>query len=105
MRATEIEDRRRTVLEPEDLRVLRAIAECGSLNRAAPILLITQPALTRRIRRLECRLGMVLLLRGHRGTQLTPSARKLLDVAGAAETEFMMSVNMDNSNRPVLVAR
>lgn len=101
VRAEGIGGKRGTLLEPDDLRVLRAIAECGSLNRAAPVLMITQPALTRRIRRLECRLGMVLLVRGHRGTQLTPSARKLLDVAGTAETEFLTSV----ADQPVLVGR
>jgi DNA-binding transcriptional LysR family regulator len=66
-------------LEPEDLHLLRVVSECGSLNRAAPILLITQPALTRRIGRLEQRLGLCLLVRGHRGTALTPIARRLLD--------------------------
>jgi DNA-binding transcriptional LysR family regulator len=97
--------RRSTGLEPEDLRVLRAVAEYGSLNRAAPVLLITQPALTRRIRRLECRLGMVLLLRGHRGTRLTPGAGKLLDIADVAETEFRGSVGPVRTGRPILVSR
>jgi DNA-binding transcriptional LysR family regulator len=73
------------VLEPEDLHLLRVVSECGSLNRAAPILLITQPALTRRIGRLEHRLGLGLLVRGHRGTVLTPTARRLLE--GVCEAE------------------
>lgn len=80
-------------LEPEDLYLLRVVGDCGSLNRAAPVLLITQPALTRRISRLERRLGLQLLLRGHRGTALTLAARRLLE--GAAEAEaFFHSVKM-----------
>jgi DNA-binding transcriptional LysR family regulator len=80
-------------LEPEDLHLLRVVGDCGSLNRAAPVLLITQPALTRRISRLERRLGLQLLLRGHRGTALTAAARRLLD--GAAEAEaYFHSVSM-----------
>ncbi|MET9266675.1 LysR family transcriptional regulator [Amycolatopsis sp. NPDC004079] len=75
-------------LAPDDLHLLRVVDECGSLNRAAPVLLITQPALTRRILRLERRLGLRLLLRGHRGTVLTATARRLLDGASEAETRF-----------------
>jgi DNA-binding transcriptional LysR family regulator len=66
-------------LEPDDLHMLRMVSQCGSLNRAAPLLLITQPALTRRIGRLEERLGLELLVRGRRGTALAPVARRLLD--------------------------
>jgi DNA-binding transcriptional LysR family regulator len=76
------------VLEPEDLHLLRVVNECGSLNRAAPILLITQPALTRRIGRLERRLGLSLLQRGHRGTTLTATGRQLLEEMGEAESGF-----------------
>jgi DNA-binding transcriptional LysR family regulator len=79
-------------LEPEDLNLLRVISECGSLNRAAPVLLITQPALTRRIRRLERRLGLSLLLRGHRGTVLTTTARRLLEGAREAESAFVIAL-------------
>lgn len=76
------------MLEPEDLHMLRVVADCGSLNRAAPLLLITQPALTRRISRLERRLGMQLLLRGHRGTVLTAAAHRLLEGVAEAEAFF-----------------
>ncbi|MER7274966.1 LysR family transcriptional regulator [Dactylosporangium sp. NPDC000244] len=75
-------------LEPEDLHLLHVVSECGSLNRAAPQLLITQPALTRRIGRLECRLGMNLLERTHRGTALTAKAHRLLDGVREAETAY-----------------
>ena len=75
-------------LDPEDLYLLRVVSDCGSLNRAAPVLLVTQPALTRRISRLERRLGLQLLMRGHRGTALTLAARQLLDGAAEAEAFF-----------------
>jgi DNA-binding transcriptional LysR family regulator len=75
-------------LDPEDVTILRVIDERGSLNRAAPALLISQPALTRRLVHLERRVGMKLLVRGHRGTALTPDARRLLDAVTAAEHDF-----------------
>lgn len=90
-------------LEPEDLHLLRVVSECGSLNRAAPILLITQPALTRRIGRLEQRLGLRLLVRGHRGTVLTPTARRLLDGVFEAESAVRSVVNgFQRAGRPSL---
>ncbi|TCO62906.1 LysR family transcriptional regulator [Actinocrispum wychmicini] len=79
-------------LEPEDLRLLHVIDTTGSINRAAPMLMITQPALTRKVSRLERRLGVTLLRRGHRGTALTPQARRILVVAAEAEAEFRASL-------------
>lgn len=81
--------KRGAALEVEDLRLLRVVGKCGSLNRAAPVLLITQPALTRRIRRLEDRLGVQLLERGPRGTVLTQTAEDLLDAVHEAESGFV----------------
>lgn len=75
-------------VEPEDVTTLRVISERGSLNRAAPALLISQPALTRRLVHLERRLGMKLLVRGNRGTALTANARRLLDAVTDAENAF-----------------
>ncbi|MCE7008159.1 LysR family transcriptional regulator [Kibdelosporangium philippinense] len=75
-------------LWPEDLHLLRVINNSGSLNRAAPQLLITQPALTRKVGRLERQLGARLLRRGHQGTALTPLARRLLAEVNAAQVEF-----------------
>ena len=37
---------------------------------------------------LERRVGMKLLVRGHRGTDLTPNARRLLDAVATAEHAF-----------------
>jgi DNA-binding transcriptional LysR family regulator len=85
-------------LEPEDIYVLRVINECGSLNQAAPALLTSQPALTRRVGRLERRVGLALLVRGRRGTVLTPRARELLDGVRDAEVAFR-SVVLDCCQR------
>ncbi|WP_018540255.1 MULTISPECIES: LysR family transcriptional regulator [unclassified Streptomyces] len=87
-------------LEVEDLHLLRVVGKCGSLNRAAPVLLITQPALTRRIGRLEERLGVRLLQRGPRGTVLTQAAQQLMDAVRDAETGFV-SVLLGLRGEPV----
>jgi len=66
------------MLDIEDLRTVRAIAENGSLARAARILGIGQPALTRRLAGLETRLRGRLFLRDRRGVLPTDLARLLL---------------------------
>lgn len=72
-----------------DLRHLRyfdAVVRAGSIARAASILRIAQPALSRQIRDLETEAGAPLLVRGARGARLTEageivhrSAREALD--------------------------
>jgi DNA-binding transcriptional LysR family regulator len=71
-----------------DLHLLRVVCSAGSLNRAARVLLISQPALSRRIDRLERALGIGLFVRSHRGTGLAPAARALLDEVTGAEAAF-----------------
>ncbi|MEU0133169.1 LysR family transcriptional regulator [Streptomyces sp. NPDC006296] len=71
--------------EPEHLHLLRVIARTGSLNQAAAALLVTQPALTRRIHRLEASCGLPLVRSTARGTSLSPTARRLLACTGPAE--------------------
>jgi DNA-binding transcriptional LysR family regulator len=72
-------------LEPEDLHLLRMVQRAGSLNRAAPLLLTTQPALTRRVHLLERSTGRPLLRRTPRGTALSAAATQLLAQTEPAE--------------------
>ncbi|CAG8999666.1 MAG: HTH-type transcriptional regulator CynR [Candidatus Celerinatantimonas neptuna] len=57
------------------------IAEIGSFTRAAGLLHISQPALTRRIKKLEDDLGAVLFERSTRQVRLTPVGRSFLPKA------------------------
>jgi DNA-binding transcriptional LysR family regulator len=78
--------------KPMELRLLRyftAVAETGSLSRAAEKLFIAQPPLSLQIRQLEEELGVALFSRHPKGVKLTPAgeallpeARALLDRAG-----------------------
>ena len=54
-----------------DYRAFVAIVDCGSYNAAAAALETSQPALTRRIQRLEAIVGFALLERGPWGIRLT----------------------------------
>lgn len=61
------------------LRALVALADTGSVGRAASALGLTQPALTRRIQNLEAHLGVSLLDRTTKPPTLTTTGRRVLD--------------------------
>lgn len=54
------------------------VAEHGSISKAALVLGVAQPALSRQVRALEAELRETLLLRNGRGVQLTEAGRRLL---------------------------
>ncbi|MBM4361245.1 MAG: LysR family transcriptional regulator [Deltaproteobacteria bacterium] len=57
------------------LESLLAVAEHGTLTRAARAVAVTQPALTRRLQQLEDAMGAPLLVRSKRGAVLTDAGR------------------------------
>jgi DNA-binding transcriptional LysR family regulator len=59
-------------LNHRELNVFLAIARSGSVNAASQALGMTQPALSRSLRRLEDQLGAVLFTRHSAGMELTP---------------------------------
>jgi DNA-binding transcriptional LysR family regulator len=76
MRWTDRVDRR---VKLRDLRILRALAESGSMSRAAKQLAISQPVVSRTIADLEHMLGVRLLDRTSRGVEATVYGRALLN--------------------------
>jgi DNA-binding transcriptional LysR family regulator len=62
-----------------ELQALIAVAENGSMERAASALYVTPSALTRRIQRLETELGLVVLDRHFKPPKLTQAGLEVLD--------------------------
>jgi LysR family transcriptional regulator, benzoate and cis,cis-muconate-responsive activator of ben and cat genes len=60
-------------MELRHLRYFIAVASHGSFNRAAEVLHLTQPALSRQVKDLEEELGVPLLVRGQNSVKLTES--------------------------------
>jgi DNA-binding transcriptional LysR family regulator len=91
-----------------ELRAFCAAADLGSLGRAARLLNVSQPALSKRLRTLEALAGARLLERSPRGVTLTPAgtrlyveARKLL--VQAEEVESLMA-GLAGEEQPVRLA-
>jgi DNA-binding transcriptional LysR family regulator len=91
-----------------ELRAFCAAADLGSLGRAARLMQVSQPALSKRLRTLEAVAGARLLERSPRGVTLTPAgtrlyveARKLL--AQAEEVEALMA-GLRGEEQPVRLA-
>ena len=61
-----------------DLKAFVAVAEAGSVNRAAARLNLTQPAVSRRVQNLEAAIGVVLLDRSAKPPTLTEEGRRAL---------------------------
>jgi len=68
-------------VELRHLRYFAAVADAGTVTRAAERLFIAQPTLSQQIQRLEQVIGTPLLHRGRDGVQLTGAGTTLLDAA------------------------
>lgn len=66
-------------MDIRQLRTILAIAETGSLTRAAELLHVVQPALSRQLRQLEEELGTPLFERNRLGMVLTVPGRRFVD--------------------------
>lgn len=73
-------------LDLQTVRVVRQIAEHGSLTAAADALGYSQPAVSQQLRRFEERTGIALVERVGRGIRLTESGRVLARHANAVAT-------------------
>jgi DNA-binding transcriptional LysR family regulator len=91
----------------KDLKYFRAIAECGTFSKAAAHLRVAQPALSRKIQKLENDLGVQLLQRTARGVTATEAGRVLLGRTQELEQaleDIRREVTVSRSARPARCA-
>ena len=79
-------------VELSEIQGFVAVAEKGSFRAAAESLFISQPALSRRIEKLEAELGSRLVERTTRRVSLTESGRQFLTHAQAVLAEMEKAV-------------
>jgi len=90
------------MLDLTRLRVIDAVARCGSVTAAAKELSYSQPSVSHHLARLESETGAQLLQRVGRGVRLTPAGRLLADRAAeilgridAADAELSAHVGLN----------
>jgi DNA-binding transcriptional LysR family regulator len=76
--------------EVQELKAFCAAADLGSLGKAARLLSISQPALSKRLKTLEALVGTELLERSSAGVSLTPAGRQLYEEARKLLTQVEM---------------
>jgi DNA-binding transcriptional LysR family regulator len=86
-------------LDPRQLKAFLAIVDTGSLGLAADALHVTQPALSRIIKRLESQLGVQLFERRTTGMELTSFGHALVPHALVLNSEASRAIEQINSLR------
>ena len=84
----------------DDFRIFLAIVKAGSLNRAADLLDIVQPTVSRRLARLEKNLGIRLFERSTSGPRLTFEGRRVLNSASTAQLSLAQAARSAQEVRP-----
>jgi DNA-binding transcriptional LysR family regulator len=87
-----LSDRIGRQMKLHDLHVLMAVAQTGSMGRAAALLSTTQPAISKSIAQLERAIGVPLLERSPKGVEPTPYGRALLKRGTVAFDELKQGV-------------
>jgi DNA-binding transcriptional LysR family regulator len=88
----QVSDRIGRRMKLHDLHVLMAVAQAGSMSRAALLLNTTQPAVSRSIADLEHAIGVRLLERRRYGVELTEHGRAMRDGGVAMFDELRQAV-------------
>lgn len=83
-------------MDIQQMKYFLAIAKEGSISKAAELLYMTQPSLTRQVQNMEREIGKPLLIRGGKRLKLTETgeslkkrAEEIVELFGKAELELM----------------
>ncbi|MFI6096741.1 LysR family transcriptional regulator [Lentzea sp. NPDC051213] len=96
-------------LEVRHLELVVAIADCGSLRKAAARLHLTQPAVTTQLKRIEDHLGGALFIRVADGVRTTPTGADFVQEARSMLSQLhtlerVTRRNADSSGAPTRLA-
>lgn len=75
-------------MDRRSLEYFRAVAEAGSISRAAKVMSVTQPAVSKQVMRLEGELELKLFQRTSAGMVMTAAGKALYDLGGDVLTRF-----------------
>lgn len=75
-------------MDANNLKYFIAVARCGSINRAAKAMYISQPQLSHIIKNIEYETGLTLFRRSRQGVLLTAEGKKFLEHCSVIEQEM-----------------
>ncbi|QGZ65571.1 LysR family transcriptional regulator [Paraburkholderia acidisoli] len=75
-------------METRDLEYLLEVERCGGVGKAAEALSMSQPALTKAIKRIEAEVGVPLFMRNPTGVALTPYGKAFIERARRITLDF-----------------
>lgn len=81
-------------IDMELYRVFYTVANCKNISKAAEILFISQPAISKSIKKLENMLGVTLFIRNSRGVRLTSEGSVFFQHVQNAMTELSLGKNV-----------
>ncbi len=87
-------------METRDLDYILAVAAQGGIGRAAEVLGISQPALTKAVRRVELQAGLPLFERNANGMQPTYAGTRFLDARTASGWNTRMASRRCSASAP-----
>ncbi len=79
-----------TVIDISEIHMIQVISDVGSMNKAAELLHISQPTLSKKVSRLEQKLKLDLFLRDSAGMVPTAAARVLLEHSAPLKAELKL---------------
>src|ERR1700691_3046357 len=86
-----------TDVDWDDFRVFLEVVRSGSFNRAAIVLKMTQPTVSRRLVRLEAAIGVRLFDRDRRGPRLTYEGQRIFNDANTAQAALTRAATQASS--------
>jgi molybdate transport repressor ModE-like protein len=86
----------------DDFRLLLAVAQLGSISRAAQSLGVSQPTVSRRVERLEETIGVRLLDRSTAGAVLTPEGQRIVEELNVAHSAIQRAVQSADKKTALL---
>jgi molybdate transport repressor ModE-like protein len=83
----------------DDFRLLLAVGQAGSITRAAAMLSLTQPTVSRRIERLEATMNLRLIDRSHSGAVLTAEGQRIVEELNVAHDAIRRAMQSSAGSR------
>lgn len=87
-------------MELQNLKYFLTIASEGSFNKAATVLFMSQPSLSKAIANLEKELNVELFKRNRRGVELTESGKKLFEYAKIVIAQLELIEGLSSHDSP-----